>query len=371
HQYFLEKFVKKILATTAHHDNVMYEIFNEGEWYNQTNFRKFQVHFLAVAKAKTDKLLMINDDHVAGADFWGESNCDVISLHKPNWSATTPASSSFNHFAPDFSKTPTKPVFFSEPVPEYRGDPAMFDGNLRLMWGTLMAGAGFVVQNDASWGFTEKAAISDKMSENLKVLKAEGACARFFNESGIDFSDMSPQGSLASTGICLAEPGMAYLVYSESGASFTVNLSAVSGNINARFYDPRTGEFKDSFSVMGGSSTESFTKPSSSDWVLHIGDAIVDVKKEVQHELRVQNLKAYSLPLKNRVEIEVTGRVESLGVFNLTGRQVWSFSPAQGLHSESAVSRFTWKTDRYSNGTYFITAKTESGNFITKLVLQK
>jgi len=63
------------------------------------------------------------------------------------------------------------------------------------------------------------------------------------------------------------------VVYSKIGsaANFTVNLSAAADKtLNCRFYNPQNGVFKSTFQRAGGSSSESFTKPDSNDWVLHI-----------------------------------------------------------------------------------------------------
>ena len=65
---------------------------------------------------------MINDDHVGGPDFRGEPAADVISLHKPRWDDCPPTRTFFDHFQTQFAGRPAKPVFFSEPVPEYDGD---------------------------------------------------------------------------------------------------------------------------------------------------------------------------------------------------------------------------------------------------------
>jgi len=271
HQYFLERFCEKMVNETAGFSNVIFEIFNEGEWYSQTNLRAFQDHFLNFIKARTNYLTMINDDHIGGASFRGEANCDIISYHQPNWSGTTSASSSFNHYAPEFNGVPAKPFFFSEPVPSYEGVANTNDGMMRLMWGTVMAGAGFVVQNDASFGFDPNTDMAANMATNLVMLDLEGHCARFFNESGVNFWNMSPNGSYASTGIALVNPGNEYVIYSQSGNSFTVNLSDAAGKtLHVRYYDPRTGIFQYPNSINGGTASQIIYTPSNADWVVHL-----------------------------------------------------------------------------------------------------
>jgi len=269
-QYFQEKFCDALINAVGYYPNVIFEIFNEGEWYNQTNLRAHQVHFLDYIKARTDALTMVNDDHVGGTNFRGVSNCDIISLHKPNWDSDSDAYDSFNHYDGEFYGTPTKPVYFGEPVPEWQGESTLIDAMMRLMWGTAVAGCGYVVQNDASFGFDPYANMADEAYDCGIMLDREGHCADFFNYE-VDLSGMGPNGSLSSSNVCLASSGSEYVVYSQSGSSFTVNLSAASGKtMDCRFYNPRTGSFNSTFQRSGGSSSESFTKPSSSDWVLHI-----------------------------------------------------------------------------------------------------
>jgi hypothetical protein len=268
-QYWLERYCDRLIQATADQPNVIYEMFNEGEWYNQTNLRNFETHFLDFFKARTSRVTMVEQDAISGTSFRGVANCNMISYHHPNWSSATSATDSFNVFAPEFAGTPAKPFYFSEPVPEYQGDASLHDALMRLMWGTVLGGAGFVVQNDASFGFDPNAAIAAQSANRDIVLNREGHCARFFNSSIVNLAAMSPHGPLASSGVCLANPGTEYAVYTQNGSSVTVDLSAVNGDLAARFYDPRTGDFQQEFTVQGGG-PRSVTKPGSNDWVLHL-----------------------------------------------------------------------------------------------------
>lgn len=269
HQYFLERFCDRLIQTTADQPNVLYEMFNEGEWYNPKNLRAFEVHFLSFFKARTARPLLVNADAIRGAGFRGESACDVISYHQPNWTTSTSARDAFNKFAPEFAKTPAKPFFFTEPVPEYQGGTGLFDALMRLMWGTAMSGAGFVVQNDTSFGFAPRTKMALHRGDRDVVLDLEGHCARFFNAPGIDLDGMSPQGALASGGVCLARPGKEYVVYSQNGESVTVDLSGAAGQFSGRFYNPRKGLYTPELTIAGGD-RRTITKPTPTDWVLHL-----------------------------------------------------------------------------------------------------
>lgn len=275
HQFYLERFCDRLLQATADQPNVMYEMFNEGEWYDQQALRAFQVHFLKFFRARTTLPLVVNDDHVGGADFRGERNADVISLHKPRWDDCPPARVFFEHFQAQYYGQPAKPILFSEPVPEYGGNAAHHLGIMRLLWGTLLGGAGVVVQNDASFGFAERAAIATCAANRDAVLDLEGHAARFFHDGRVDFPEMGPRGALSTTGVCSAHPGKEYVVYAPDGKPFTLDLSGATGQrLAVRWYDPASGREEAAAAVAGGNAAERVQPPFSSDAVLHLSAAV-------------------------------------------------------------------------------------------------
>lgn len=312
HQYWLERFCDKLIQKTADQPNVIYEMFNEGEWYNQANLANFQKHFLRFWKARTDRLTMVNADHISGTNFRTESNCNIISYHNPNWNSGSTALTFFNHFAGAYNGTPVKPFFFSEPVPEYQGDTSLYDAITRMMWGTVIGGAGFVMQNDTSWGFDPNTIMAGKATARNVVLDREGHCSRFFNDSQVDLDSMRPQGSLSSTGVCMANTGKEYVVYSQA-SSFTVNLSGTSGTLTCRFYNPRTGVFEPVFNRTGGG-TQSFTTPGSNDWVLHIKGAV-----DTQAPSVPTNVQAVAQS-ETSVQVTWTASTDNVGV---TGYKIY------------------------------------------------
>jgi len=269
HQFVLERFSDRLIRATADYPNVMYEMFNEGEWYDQNLLRAFQSHFLDFFESRTDLPLLVNDDHVGGDSFIQDGLTDVITLHLPNWGAGTSAKSAFDYYAPRFNgSNPLKrPIFFDEPVPEYRGEPGLQNGLMRLMWGTLLAGAGYFMPNDSSWKF------NPSVIDNIFLFESNASV--FFNELGIDFSSMSPDGGCASSGVCLSRPGNDYLIYAQglgsSNPPITINLAGLSGSFQVRFYSPRTGVFDTTvLTVSGGSASTSITRPNADDWVVWV-----------------------------------------------------------------------------------------------------
>jgi hypothetical protein len=92
----------------------------------------------------------------------------------------------------------------------------------------------------------------------------------------VDLVKMTPQGSLSSTGYCLAQTpstGAEYLVYEPGGSSFTVNLSAMpsSRTLSVEWLDPGTGTIHPAGTVAAGA-TVTFTAPFSGDAVLYLVD---------------------------------------------------------------------------------------------------
>lgn len=269
HQYYLERFCARLIKAAAGRTNVVFEMFNEGEWYDQDDLVDFQRHFLRFFDARTTLPLAVNDDHVGGSDFRDESELDIISLHMPRWDDTPPARPFFDHFAQQFQLAPVVPVLFTEPVPEYAGDSSRHVGVVRMIWGTALGGAGVLFQNDTSWGFDPRSTLAAKTPERDTVLDFEGHLARFFNKSNVHLEGMRPMGRLSSTGVCLASPRHQYIVYVEGGNRFTVDLSAARGHrFHVRWHNPFTGESTAGGNVLGGSSAEPFAPPLKSDFVL-------------------------------------------------------------------------------------------------------
>lgn len=272
HQFYLERFCERLIQATANTPNVIFEIFNEGEWYDPCRLRAFQMHFLNFFRARTSKPLMINDDHIRGVPgFRDESKTDILSHHTPQWQDLPEAKVFFDHYSRQFDALPAKPMFFSEPVPSYTGGDAETEAVLmRLLWGTVLAGASVVIQNDASYGFDPRSAMAVRAGQRDRILDLEGHAARFFRQ-GLDLTTLKPQGKLASTGVCLANAGKEYIVLAPPGKSFTVNLSAVKNvTLIVNWYDPRTGQYQNAEPVRSSLESQVFIPPFNSNAILHL-----------------------------------------------------------------------------------------------------
>ncbi len=177
-----------------------------------------------------------------------------------------------------FNGSPARPYFFLE------GEPYMGDGVRTAIWTFTIGGGNYFFHADAGQETVTTGIMvydpsstppgqKDKVLERLSWL---GHASTFFNQYVDDLDSLSPANGLTSStpGVyCLADNGREYVVYSKIGAAvnFTVNLSAAAGKtLNCRFYNPQNGVFNSTFQRSGGNSAESFSKPDSNDWVLHI-----------------------------------------------------------------------------------------------------
>ena len=109
HQYALERFCDRLVQATGDQSNVIYEIFNEGEWYNRSRWSDFQRHFLKFFRSRTRQPLMVNDDHLAGSEFRSEPLTDIVALHTPQWQSQSAAKTLFDHHQRHFAAEPVKP----------------------------------------------------------------------------------------------------------------------------------------------------------------------------------------------------------------------------------------------------------------------
>jgi hypothetical protein len=71
---------------------------------------------------------------------------------------------------------------------------------------------------------------------------------------------MVPHGDLASTGYCLANSGLEYLIYLPGGGKVWVDLSAASGTFSVEWFNPITGATTSGGKIAGGAN-RAFTPP--------------------------------------------------------------------------------------------------------------
>jgi hypothetical protein len=85
----------------------------------------------------------------------------------------------------------------------------------------------------------------------------------------LDLARALPRGDLASTGYCLAIPGVEYLVYSPAGGAVTVDVSATAGRLAVEWFCPTTAQTTRDDPVEGGV-TRYLWPPFGGDAVLYL-----------------------------------------------------------------------------------------------------
>ncbi len=274
-QWFQERYAEKLIEELRNCTNVIFEMFNEGEWYDRDQRRRHEEHFLCFFRKRTTAPLMTNTDHIRSGQWKPRQNpdVDILSLHKKPWTGQ------YEVFVRQFRAEPALVVFESEPVPSIGGLEPAQEGEIlitpeivrRTVWERALAGAGFVAQNDTSFGWNPKCGMARQAALRDEVYDIVGRASRFFNESGVKFWEMSPHEQLASTGRCLSQPGVEYVVYAPTGGAFTVDLSAAKDKpLAPRWYNPRTGRFHPADQITGGNKAHQFTPPFEGDAVLHL-----------------------------------------------------------------------------------------------------
>jgi hypothetical protein len=131
----------------------------------------------------------------------------------------------------------------------------------------LVGGIAIYVGGNENGGY-----LNETYANDFKAAPDLGLRTQFFREEIIDFKSLTPSDRLILAGqgvVVAANNGKEYVVYDYNGGSFTINLEDVIGSLNAKWFNPRTGEWIDGNQVQGGGA-RIFITPTKQDWVLHL-----------------------------------------------------------------------------------------------------
>lgn len=158
-------------------------------------------------------------------------------------------------------------------------DPAHNSVRANVLWGNIMAGGAGI---EAYFGYNSPSDQSDLTLQDFRSRDLWWDQNRhslgFFKNHQIPFWDMgnadslvSGSGNTANHG--LAKIGESYVVYLKIGGTHTLNLSAVTGNYEVRWYDPRNGGNLQTTATatIAGAGVRSLGVPPSSttsDWIV-------------------------------------------------------------------------------------------------------
>ncbi|HET6514265.1 MAG TPA: DUF4082 domain-containing protein, partial [Thermodesulfovibrionales bacterium] len=239
-----ENYVKKVIDTVNHFDNILYEISNQSasdsvDWqYHMVDF----IHDYERTKPKR---------HPVGITVMGQESNSALFNSTAEWvSPTFPAPVDSDPPAADG----TKVVLLDT------DHLAAEVGSQAWVWKSFLRGYNPLYMDNLLSGYLQK--------DRTRV--AMGQTLVYANK--INLVAMIPRSDLSSTAHCLANPGNEYLVYQPTaGTIFSVNVSA--GTYNYEWFDPSSGSIPSTGRITVSSDNHDFTPPFTGDAVVYLSAA--------------------------------------------------------------------------------------------------
>lgn len=236
-------YVRKVVDTVNDLDNVLYEVINEGgqkEWdwwvvqtiheYERTKPKQHPVGLTGHGAERRDSML------ASLADWISPGRNDGYGDDPPAWSARKVSLLDTDH------------------VWGIGGNPAW-------VWKSFLRGHNPIFMDP----YDQKVLGKGRTNQWESVRRAMGQTRRL--AAHVNLAAMTPHDELASTKYCLANPGVAYLVYLPQGGAVTVDLTAASGTLAAEWVNPLLGDITSGGTVSGGAKRE-LQAPAEGDWAL-------------------------------------------------------------------------------------------------------
>jgi hypothetical protein len=272
-----ENYVTKVIDTVNDLPNVLYEIANEAGSYSTT----WQQHFISFVKTyEASKPFR----HPVGFTYQYDGGSDTtLYASSADWvspSDNQPANDGTHH------------VILNDTDHSYYWVSMKSEGaqsNRDFVWRNFTAGNSALFMDPYLMPWTSNGNVRnapggcvsgpscttlDPMWDSIR--KNIGYMLDYANGK-LDLVKMTPQPSLSSIGLCLANAvstGAEYLVYADLGVPFTLNLSATTRTLTVEWLNPSTGAITSGGTITGGSSSRTFTPPiSGEDAVLYLADA--------------------------------------------------------------------------------------------------
>lgn len=243
-----EAYVRKVIDTVNDLDNVLYEISNE----NHGASTEWQYHMIRFVK---DYEKSKPKQHPVGMTFQYKGGKNQTLFESPaDWVSPNPEGG----YRDDPPPAAGKKVVLND-TDHLWG----IGGNVAWAWKSITRG-----HNPIFMDPYEGVVIGGRFEARFDPLRrtlgyALGLAAR------LDLAAMTPQGGLASSKYCLADPGKAYVVFLPGGGKVTVDLSAAKGDLAAEWLDPASGKSQKAEAVQGGAVRE-FAAPFKGDAVLYL-----------------------------------------------------------------------------------------------------
>lgn len=257
-------YIRKVVDTVNDLDNVLYEVANEAGSPYSDSWQVRVVNYVKQYESSKPK------QHPVGMTFQWKGGSDLTLYNSPaDW--ISPGS----HVPPsDGTKVIINDTDHSYGYVDFKhaGQPAQ----RAWVWENFTVGNNVLFMDPylTKWpernypeGNTADPEVGVRLDKYWNVIRdAMGSTETYANRMNLVAT--TPQGSLSSTGYCLANPGVEYLVYQPSSRPFTLHLLA--GNYQYEWFNPTTNLVAGTGAITVAEGNQPFSAPFTGDAVLYL-----------------------------------------------------------------------------------------------------
>ena len=256
-----EAYVKKVIDTVQDLDNILYEIANEAG----SGSTAWQASMIALIKAY--EISEGYAKHPVGFTYQSPSidstNASMFASGADWISPVETDSDGYNY------KTNPRPGAGSKVILSDTDHLWGLGGTSDWVWRSFTRGLNCLYMDCYNGPLNNCTSGTYDTSDATKagIRAALGHTRVYADKMGL--IDMTPQGSLTSTGYCLAHVGAEYLIYQTGTGAFDVYLTGDSATYDTEWFNPATGAETVGTQVVGGA-TRTVTPPFSGPAVLYL-----------------------------------------------------------------------------------------------------
>ncbi|TWU30716.1 hypothetical protein Poly41_66210 [Novipirellula artificiosorum] len=225
-----EAYVRRIVETLNGFDNVLYEISNE----THPGSTDWQYHIIRFVKRCEEDL---PKQHPVGMTYQNRRGKNETLFSGPADWVSPNSEGGFRDDPPDMQGTK---VVLSD-TDHLWG----IGGDAIWVWKSVTRGLNPIFMDTYDGRVLGKVRPEDDAPRRAMGLAIEYS-------RRLDLARAIPRNELSSTGYCLAEPGVAYLLLAPEGGEFEVDLTASIESFSVEWLDPATGELARAPHVSGG-----------------------------------------------------------------------------------------------------------------------
>jgi hypothetical protein len=257
-----EAYVRKVVDTLNDLDNVLYEISGDAP-SSSRDWQYYMINYLKSYEATKPKR------HPVGMSSLYLGNINDLLASPADW-ILLPGSD----MGPPL--VASNKVIFSDMDPKLLGGGTSYP----MVWKSFIRGYSSI--------YLESDLLNPGADENVR---ASMEYTLQYSKL-VDLLSMLPSSELCSSGYCLINPGLEYLIYLPSGGTVRVDLSAASGNFVVSWFSPLTGKTTSGGTVSAGIPVL-FTSPINGDAVLYLQAMPVLSKQDSDGSLDLSSLDVF------------------------------------------------------------------------------